>query len=93
MTGLLNFGRSQPKVKRLRIEPHGGELRPSTIVPTAVAAKLASKESMIVVLLLSATTLGALNISLSLVIQSRAIAVPYVADGSPFGCRVEVPSR
>lgn len=92
MAGLASiFG--DPKPAAIRVEPIGGEVRPATIIPSAVVAKLGSKETVIVVLLLTTIMLGALNIGMAMITSSRAISVPYVADGSPFGCRVEVPGR
>lgn len=84
---------SSSKVEVLTVPPIGGEIRPATIIPSRVVQCLAKRETIIVLLIATAISLSFLNIMMVLLAGSRAKSIPYVADGSPFGCQVEVPGR
>lgn len=81
----LGFGRG----RKLAIAPFGGDLRPEVIAPQRAIAGFALREFIIFLLLVIALVMSGMNLGLSYIAQRKADAIPYVADGSPFGCQVE----
>jgi len=82
----------RPKVfgsNHLAIEPFGGATQRRMPSPSGATQTISNRGAAIVGLLLFVIVLGLLNLALTLVTIQKARGVPYVADGTRFGCELE----